>query len=189
MAYFSDIAQAFTDNKRIRTQSYRGSLLVTTCEINFSSEQDDQKPDNSVVIVAPISYSSSIKSIKFFSGVLPANNVKIGIHGVDKDGHSPISDNVLGDNVTLTMGNSWQDILKPNMTVYTLYELLHTYDAFKKYEKHRHGLLTFTFPAGSSLNGNAIVEIQHVDSAPSDAPLVFKTVDAQNNKDMLENVS
>lgn len=193
MEYITDIADAFLNKKRIRTQSYRGSLLVTTCSIENANISSSNK-----IIIAPISYTSSIKSIKVAaldSSIKsikvatpdsPIININIGILGEDK---KIISDKAFGENISIMSTTSWQELLAPAFSTETIYERLHATaeSTFEEYKNNRYGLVYINVDPGNT-PGNAefdslYFKLQYVDGAPSDAPLNSKTIDKASKID------
>lgn len=177
MEYITDIADAFLNKKRIRTQSYRGSLLVTTCNVKDAIISSSNK-----IIIAPISYTSSIKSIKVATPASPIININIGILGEDKQ---VISNNAFGENIPLLATTSWQELLAPAFSTETIYERLHdtAESTFEKYKNNRYGLVYINANTENAGFASLYFKLQYVDGAPSDAPLNSKTIDKASKID------
>ena len=84
----TNVSSAYNDRKRIRTSNLRGSVVHTTAIIPWLEEGIGLKGEgeNNITFIAPIPFSSSIKSIKVKSSTpLEGFRGVIGIYGIKKD--------------------------------------------------------------------------------------------------------
>lgn len=179
MEYITDIADAFLNKKRIRTQSYRGSLLVTTCNVKDAIISSSNK-----IIIAPISYTSSIKSVGLAAKTDITCSPKLELMGIDKQSIDIKSSfNITTSDKAFTP-SYFQEILPPIWSTLTLYELADKDKLCDKYKNDKYWFLAATISGIDSGNVNELYfQIQYVDGAPSDSPLMTKTISVESKKD------
>lgn len=184
MNYFTDITQAFLNKKKIRTQSYRGSLLVTTC---MTTTEAFGTVDNNIIIT-PLSYAASVKSISMYCEKNIDARINVGMARVEGNDIVYISKNMFGYyTMDLQTSVKSSELLSLKFSTSTLYEHVYKYykenDKLAEWEKcknQKYGLLLFNTEIASTRNANAsnnvVVEVQYVEGAPSDAPLITKII-------------
>lgn len=178
--HLTDIAKKFMDTDRMRSQSYRGSLLVTTCSTNGKAIAEV----GSNIFVAPISYTSSLKSIKLYCEVGINHKINVGIARIDGDKIIPIKKDLFGY-YTMQPANAkpGSSLLTLKYSPFTVQELLSKYctssaekSEFEKSKNQKYGFLMLNIAninntglgtGWNSENNNIVIDVQYVDNTLS----------------------
>lgn len=142
---YTDIADAFINKKRIRTQSYRGSLLVTSSNVSLNTNELDYQ-----IVIAPISYTSSIKSIGLAAKTDLDCSISLHLLGIDQNciyyiynnpnDQKPSQDKLIYKDFEVN-SLSFTEILPPEFSMLTLSDILRGEPTYDKYKNDRYGFL------------------------------------------------
>lgn len=177
----SDLVQTFVNKQRLRTMNYRGSVLTTVVEDSNSWASSDA---NSYLYLTLVPYSAALRSIKVcFASATTELVYKVGIAGINPDfSFTDIKDDLFSVPAAATAANIVKEIVPATLWGKTIYQQLCEGDynlpseAFDKYSESRYGVL---FLKSTTKNTAAVqtirANIEWVEGAPSEAPLISKT--------------
>lgn len=182
---YSKLADAFLNQKKIRTQNFRGSLLSTSGMYSGAWTGGAQ---NDVLCLCAVPFRARLDEIVIaFNQPTNALRCDLAIAGINKDGtlteiQTPIC---AGCGITGAMpnANSWYYILPANSRHKTIYQMLcnapdgqgriKPIDAFKPYEKDQYGMLYLVITAPEAVQNlnETYFNVKWVEQSPSDSCL------------------
>lgn len=185
----SNLITAYKEKKRVRTTTYRGSMLTTTTRITNSSFPGDEV--GSILYLTLMPFGASLKYIQYlFSANLSATALRLnmGIAGINQDGSfTKIKDDIgLGTIEPIGAANIIHNLSCLNISDKTIYELLcenrDGYQVpiakFEPYTKTKYGVLYFISTAknNDALNTDLVMKLQFVEGSPSSSPLTVQDI-------------
>lgn len=186
----SNLITAYKEKKRVRTTTYRGSMLTTTTRITNSSFPTDDV--GSIMYLTLIPFGASLKYIQYmFSANLEGSALRLnmGIAGINQDGSfTKIKDNIGLGEINPTGNVVSHGLSCLNICDKTIYELLceekDGYQVpiatFEPYAKTKYGVLYFISTAQhvtqDPLSTNLVMKLQFVEGSPSSSPLTVQAI-------------
>jgi hypothetical protein len=138
--------------------------------------------DTGIIQIAPISFSSSIKSIQVYLGGTALTGLisTFGIYGINRNGSiTAINASLFSSPAAATTPDSWVELLPFTQTNKTIYEQLCDTSAYKlpiaafePYKDDRYGMLALDVGTKATAGTDPVIfKIEYVEGSPSESPL------------------